>query len=577
MMSSVLGLILAAASLGQQAPALEAAWLKAVPADIDAVIHVRNAGGTRDDLLKMVRAMSPTVADQVEPMLNGAYEQMAAQAPKELVDGPVLALVRLPQADAPGGMPPLAVLAAVKDVPALVKLITRSDAPKSEPQTGGFVKYQGEGEDLFVYEGDGFVAFAPNADIVKAIAAKPSATLDAKLSAPQKQQLLGGDLGTYVNLANVQAQYGEQIEQAKDALMGLLDQAGGQMQAGQLEQAKQVYGALFEAIKEGDALAVNLDFSAESLKLSGLATPKAGTAAAKRLATAKVSDAAKLAGLPGDGLLYTYLNIDPESVAALQSLGGGGFGPAPDSPEAKKAIEALKAAGRSENYSVMSFNGSMNVSGLSYPADAKAMVAAMVTGAEGGKSSPMVKAVKVTKDAKTYKGIAFSSSAVTIDLEKLAEAQAGNPAAADAVKKMFGGDTLTTWYGTDGKAVLSVVAPTWEAAQPKLDVLLSGTGGIGGDAGFKAARGQLPEQVSALMLVNAQQVVKSLAGLIGTFTGGEIPVPADMPKEPAYFGGSLAGSPAGTRFDFVLPSRVGPVLEKGLAPMIMSLQGQINQ
>lgn len=577
MCSSILGLVLAAASVGQQAAAPEAAWLKAVPADIDAVLHLRSAQGTRDDLLAMVRAMSPTVADQAEPILNAGFEQMAQQAPRELTGGPVLALVRLPEADAAGGMPPLALLATAKDVPALVKLITRVDDPKAEPQTGGYVKYQGAAEDLYLYEGDGFVAFAPNPEIVKAIAARPGTTLDSKLSAEQKAQLLGGDVGAYVNLGRIQEQYGETIAGAREAFMGMLDQAGGQMQPGQMEQAKQVYSALFDTLKDGDALALNLDFDAKALKLSGVAAPKADTASAKRLASAHVGAADQLASLPADALLSMYLNVDPEQLSQLQNLGAGNFGPAPDSPAAKKALEALKAAGRSETYSAMTFDGGMNVVGLSYPADPQAMLKAMIEGAQGSEGSPMVKSVKVQKDAQTYKGISFSQTSVTVDLEKMAEAQGDNPAAVAAVKQMFGGDTLNTWLGIHDKAIISVMAPTWEKAQARLETVLGGTGGLGGAEGFKAARAMLPEQVSGLGLVNAQQVVRQIAQLVGSMTGNAIGVPADMPKAPAYFGGSIASSPAGSRFDFVLPSTVGPVLEKGLAPLIQGLQGQINQ
>jgi hypothetical protein len=65
--------------------------------------------------------------------------------------------------------------------------------------------------------------------------------------------------------------------------------------------------------------------------------------------------------------------------------------------------------------------------------------------------------------------------------------------------------------------------------------------------------------------------------MLSSMTGAELQVPADMPKEPAMLGGSLSATPAGYRFDFVLPSTVGPVVEKGMVPMIQGLQGQVNQ
>ena len=61
------------------------------------------------------------------------------------------------------------------------------------------------------------------------------------------------------------------------------------------------------------------------------------------------------------------------------------------------------------------------------------------------------------------------------------------------------------------------------------------------------------------------------------FGGGEIKVPADMPKEPAFLGVSLTATPGGYQFQFTVPSSVGPVLEKGMGPIFQGLQGGVRQ
>jgi hypothetical protein len=574
MVSSVLPLILAA-TLGQQAPA-EAAWLKAVPADADAVVYVKGVGAVRDDLLAMIRAMSPTLAKQAEPALNQALDNLTQQATPEVTKTPVLAVLGLPKGDAEGP-PPMAILGKIEDVGALVKSITGSD--QTEKQPGGFEKATGKGEDLYLYRGDGFVAIGPNADLIRAMAAKPSATLDAKIPAELKAKLFGGDVGGYISLVALQTKYGDQIEQARQALMAAMDQIGGQMQASQVEQAKKMYGALFDALKEGDALALNLDFDAAQLRLSGLVTVKPGTDAAKALAKAQVGSAAPLAAMPADYLMYVYMNVDPENFEQLMQFNmANAFGNQGDNAATRKALDAMKASGRQEVAGAMSFGNGINVINVSNPEDPRALIDSTKQMMTSMKDNAMMKDVKIEENAETYKDIKFTKISATFDLDKMVAAQPNNPQAKQVLEGMFGKDaTMTSWYGTDGKQVISITGKSFDQVKPKLDALLGGSGGIGQSAGFKAVRSKLPEQVGMVLLVNAQQLVTQMSSLMSSVTGADMPAPTGMPKDAVFFGGSIGSSKAGTQFDFVVPSTVGPVFEKGFGPMIQGMQGQINQ
>ena len=51
---------------------------------------------------------------------------------------------------------------------------------------------------------------------------------------------------------------------------------------------------------------------------------------------------------------------------------------------------------------------------------------------------------------------------MTLDLEKMAQLNPNNPSAAAAMKSMFGGETMSSWLGTDGKQVFHVMAPAWD-------------------------------------------------------------------------------------------------------------------
>ncbi len=86
----------------------------------------------------------------------------------------------------------------------------------------------------------------------------------------------------------------------------------------------------------------------------------------------------------------------------------------------------------------------------------------------------------------------------------------------------------------------------------------------------------MPENVGAIVLLNAQEMVKQAAGIIGRVTGGDVKTPP-MPAETALFGLSYAATPAGYRFDLVVPSEVGPVFEQGFGALMQAVQGQVGQ
>ena len=306
-------------------------------------------------------------------------------------------------------------------------------------------------------------------------------------------------------------------------------------------------------------------------------TVKPGTDAAEALARARVGAAENLGNLPADAMAYVYFNVSPETLVNLQQLNMSGLGPKGDSPESKAAMAALKAAGRQEAYSAFSIGGGLNVVNVAYPENPRKVLDASTDMMKAMKSSEMFKDVQIEENTLAYKGFQLSKATVTFDLAKLAESQPNNPGGEEALRKMFGGDTMTTWYGTDRKRVVSVIAKTADEAKTKIDAIVDAQRGIGQVAGFQAARSLLPEKVSMIVLINAQEMVKQISRAIATFAGQNLPAPAGMPKEPVLFGGALAATPEGYHFDVAVPSAVGPVFEKGFGPLLMGVQGQVNQ
>ncbi len=359
--------------------------------------------------------------------------------------------------------------------------------------------------------------------------------------------------------------------------MAALDQAQAQMQNDQMKWAKQFYAKMFDSLKSGQALAMHVDFDVKGFDLSGLVSLKPGPAA-DALRTAKTGDAALLGKLPPGSLAYVYMNVDPSMIEYFQSMNFGAMDPDfKEAAEYKAALENMRAIGHQESFGAMTFANGMNGITIARPEHPEKVLEVTKQMLQATRSSKFVKDMKITPRAETYKGIDFTHSEITFDVEKLVEQQGGNPASESIMKTMFTDGKLQTWTGVGEELTYSVIAPSWEDARKKLDTVLGDGQGIGKTEGFQAIRGQLPETLSFAFLVQSQGMVQMMASLLSSMGNANLQPPADLPEAPAFFGGSLSASPAGYRFDFVIPSANGPVFEKGLIPLFQAMSGQVNQ
>jgi hypothetical protein len=337
---------------------------------------------------------------------------------------------------------------------------------------------------------------------------------------------------------------------------------------------------LFEILKKGEALAFHLDFAAAGLTVAGQTV---GSAARER-APAPPGNAALLTRLPANAALFSYMKLSPEAMQRFQRLGMSMLGDptGKPSPALEKALERQRPTGLQEVASSVEMSQGLQSFSLVVPQNPNAYVESMDATLSALKSADnardIVKDVKVQNAAETYKGFQFNKATTTFDLDAIAKKQPNNPGGADAVKQVIGGSEITTWYGTDGKQVLSVSARDWNAARAQIDAALSGAGTLGAVPGFKAIRAKLPEQVNALVLVSMQGVVRQLAAQVSARTpGSTVRVPADMPTDPALLGGALTRTQTGSQFRFIVPSAVGSVVERGLMPVISSMTAQAGK
>jgi len=581
MVSCLVSWVLAAA-VGQApaAPAqVEAGWLNIVPADIDAVVRVKSIEAARGDAAGMVAAMMPTNGQELNASISESVQDFVTRYGQAASRSPYLMLFRFGELDVNGELP-FAAIVQNNDYANLQRKIAGRPGVKPKAYPAGYQAIENlDGQMIYFVAGRGFVAFGTDEKLIAAITRPKAPTLARTLPAAARTRLLAQDIGIYLNVATLQERFGQDIDQARQGLIESIAEANAQGGAAATEGAKIVLGGLFSALKQGQTLAMSVELDPREMTAVGEVSAKPGTAVSRRLANAQPADAADLAKLPSTAVACVFRSV---RAATFEDLHGPAqkvlvFGEEEKpAPAVQKAIDQLGKLGPQQVFvavrpapgvqDIRIFNGD----------DPQAVVkaeAGIFEALRGG--SGFIKAVTLDPKTTTHEGFALRQATMQPDFVKLAAGEA-NPGDIAALKKAFGGETLTTWFGTDGRRVLEVTAHDWNAARPVVDAVLTGRGSIGQVPDYAALRKRLPGQVSTLIMVNAQstarQISENLAAALPEAKSAKAPV--EIPKGTSLLAASVTSTTAGTRFQAIIPSAVGPIFEKALSPAVEEVQGK---
>lgn len=553
-----------------QAPR-ETDLLKFAPAEVDVAIRTRGLETSSKNLVASIRAMNPDWGKMVEDMLAGPMAQIRDNHGDHVASAPFLTFIRLSEAQG-GGLPPFAVVFPGTDYMQLLKEFSGGKDVELKPQDGGYDAFEGPiGDDRwYATKGDGIVALGTSKSLIADIARKGSKRLDSVLTGAAATSFLGGDLGVYLNAAALVSRYQDQIDQARQGIVAAMEQQAGNAMG--VEYAKEFYGAAFDYLKYADVLTLDLNLADNGIHLAGFLKLKADSDAVKSIPTLADGGDMKLGELPKDAGFYVYMNMGARTFDRLQGMSLRMLNKGEPSPELKKATTALHGLGRIESTSAATMDKGTKSLSLIRVDDPKKFIDASIAvlRAMGGGDSKFYKSLKIEPAAQTHAGITFTHVALEMNFEKLAEMDGNNPGSAEAMKAMFGQQAINnTWYGTDGKTILQVVAPSWDTARALIDDSRNPGDHVGQTPGFRSARAAMPEQASFLMLLSAQGLARMYASIFSAMTKNpDLKAPADMPKDSAYIGISLTPRPGeGYEVHLVLPADAGPAISKGLVPV----------
>ncbi|QEH31926.1 hypothetical protein OJF2_03930 [Aquisphaera giovannonii] len=577
--SFTLWILAASAGLtGAEAPPAPPAWVAAVPADVDVVVHVRPMEATQAEVSAMLKAFSPTLAERAEPALAQGMAGFRQSFGEGSTKAPWVGLLKMGE----GGERSFAILVLDGDQQGVLASVNGGKAPELKEE-GGLSSFERAADQKTWYtaKGQGYVAFGPDKELMAAVAkADAPASLDLTLV----PELVKGDVGVYVNAGPLVKRYGDQIEGARGALMAALDQAGQQAgNAANMEAAKDIYNAMFDALKDADAFVLNADASGKGLAIGGAITAKAGSTAAGAFAKLAAGAGEDLAKLPSDAAYFVYMNIDFSTVNRLLNSNLRMInGDKKAAPEQEAAMAKLASFGRVEALGSAKLAGGLSVLNVTKvtatdPAEYLAASQEVQKSFKGGGVGGLIKEVITEPVAEPFRGIRFAHVVTRIDLDKFAEQNSKNPAAAATMKAMFPGGEMSAWSGTDGKLVYQVTARSWDEARAALSAFLDGKSSIGEAASFKEVRAALPEAATVSALISAQGIVNLAATSIGAAANRPDLKAGELPAEPALLGFAVAPqAPRGVSFRIVVPAAVGPVFEKGLVPLFRALQPPAN-
>jgi hypothetical protein len=513
------------------------------------VVHVRGAEGTAERLLTLIKnalpEVHPDVAPHLETVLKEGIEGRKLRGVTK--DGPVfVAFLEIPnfQANQP---PNLAVILGVtKYEDFRDNLLKEGERKDLKKDNAGFEWTPLEnGEAIYFVNKKDYVVVTPTKEAAQAFV-KTQPGLDGKISKELAARLLASDVGLFLAMDFFNKQYADQIKSAKETLTGLIDIAAGQAgkaQQGSFELIRKLIGPVFQAVEDSQGVLLTAEFRPTGLALHAQTEMRPGSVTATTLKDSRPIAFQELERLPAGQMYYSGLKIDP---ALAKALGGMLFGALsdPDSKEGKAIEAALQQ--------LLQAQPTVRLDGVTVPpagvqvfqfADpAKAVQAELklfeALGAGGTFASGMLKEKpKIKPKAEKYKNIEFNSVQLTWDLEKMLEA--GGAALPDEAKKQLAegmkkvlGESMSFWFGTDGKSVVQVIAKDWKAAEKLLDQFFSGKDTVAAVKSFAETRKELPPEATFVLLIDAVQYASVITEFIKPIIGQIAPLPDNFPAPP---------------------------------------------
>jgi co-chaperonin GroES (HSP10) len=532
------------------APASDLGSLDVIPEGTPLVLQVRGIKGVVNRVMAFLDKALPDQAPLVKGFVDSALEDGfgGRKLAGLTADGPIFVMFpELPKPEAE--RPKFAVALSVSNFNAFRDAIFVGSEKKSFEKKGKLTSAELEtGDKVYFAEYKGFFVVSQAEDAVNKIIAGGE-SISAKLGKSQGARLLGNDVAFYLNLDRLSKDYADAIKaakkEAKEAIKNLIEQAPKEQKA-QLNAGAGLIDPAFQLIEDSKGFVGGIDFRADGIVLSLDDELRAASKSFDIISELKSMPAKAIDKLPVGQMMY----MGSASSGSLLKIAGPALKALlKDTPEAAKAIDLLVGLEFGDSASA----SDIPLAGIEIrnTTEGAKHVAAALVGLEsslnvgGGITSPVKGKPKVTKDAQTAAGISFTRVEIEVDFEKIIS-QEGLPeemkkGMTDWLKKIMG-SKINMWIGSDSKRMIQITASDWEKAETILKEHLEGKTLISQSA-YKSARANLPDDATAMLIIDPVKYGNLIVGLLKDVAGGAIPIPPGLGKgkaNPSYFGMSVS-------------------------------------
>jgi hypothetical protein len=583
-------LIVAALGLCTQTDRASAqdASLVLVPSKSPIVVQMNGFEKARNKLGKFLGNALPDLAPKLVKEIDDAIGNAAQGRDLKAITKEGRIYLIIPDLSNFLDSPRMAVLVPVTSYMEFKNTFLKADERKNIKKEGDGIEsvvVEGKESTLYLAERKEYVCIGTDKETAQTFVKANDGGLDKVLSQETKNAFLKQEVAVYVDIREINKQFGAQIKEFKDVIEMGLGGAGGMIDKKQAEQIKQMFKAFVQIIDDAVAAVIGVEFRDEGVNLKLMAQFGPDTETNGLLKKLKPAALAELGTLPLGQLGYTATNFDTSLSKTLSLLLKESIADDED-PDARKTIEdALKEL--SENGRAIDLTAGEMIGGVALeisqykdPAKAvssqlkmfKAMTKTASFGSVALKNKPEIK-----EDAESTGGFKFHLVKLTFDFDKAIEnlpQEIRDATRASMVKMM--GDRSSTWIGTDGKKVIRVSGKNWQVVRPVVEEYLKGNKTIDKDEAFQATRKNLPAEATLIFVADTARLVEMImevvremtAGIPGAFPGGNIPpIKAPMAK-PAYLGVALVLKAEYGSIDIYVPTVAVALVRKMIQPLL---------
>lgn len=578
----MLPLAVAALIVSAPAPSARPAADLPVPADAIIVVQLNGVERAKGRLEAMLKAAAPDAATAAAQHFDTFVSTTLAGRDLSTLAPDARVLVAVTGFSGETAEPQAAVLLPVKDFSAFrAGLLTADERKTWDKGRDGVATFDAQDKGMYAVElaDAGYVAVTPNKDVAGRFAGKFTKLAPAQMGEQVADAFLGSDLAVYVNMAQVNDDYGDKMRQGRQLLQFAVQQgaaAGAGFDKRQMDVAKDVFDALFQSAEDARGLVLGMVFKPAGLGVRFEAGFSKGTPTADGLAKEQPGPTPGLGDLPAGQSAYSAGRYGAKLAAALAKFNQE-FRPEDDGDKAAAVVAKYNELSAEATAGGFQATGSVPGVGLTVisPADPNAFVAARLKAIRGltAGSAYMNVVLKekpsLKEDSQVVEGFKLSEATLRLDFEATVKGIADanlRETTITSMKRMVNEKT-TVWFGTDGKRVVTVTAADWPAAEKLLTAYFAGSKKVGDEAAFRATRENLPADASVVSLTDVGQLTATLSESfadvsesIPGFPFGKLPKLKSTGTGAAYLGFAIGLRPGGARFDLFVPAEAVKVV-----------------